>query len=146
LHDRGISASCHKKLEPSAPSSGRTGACARDRAHAEAVPGAADRLRRDAGHHLAARGGLVDEPALVAALQEGGLAGAALDVFDPEPPLPGNPLYAMPNVVPTPHVAAGTRDAFMEKRRFIFDNLARFWKGEPVENLVDLSPTPGRVT
>ena len=86
-----------------------------------------------------ARGGLVDEPALVTALQEGRLAGAALDVFDPEPPRPGNPLYALPNVVLTPHVAAGTRDAFMEKQRFIFDNLARFWAGEPVHELVDLS-------
>ena len=83
------------------------------------------------------RGGLVDEPALVAALEVGHLAGAALDVFDPEPPRRGNPLYAMPNVVLTPHVAAGTRDAFMEKQRFIFDNLARFWAGEPVEHLVE---------
>jgi phosphoglycerate dehydrogenase-like enzyme len=90
------------------------------------------------------RGGLVDEPALIAALQEGRLAGAALDVFDPEPPGIGNPLYAMPNVVLTPHVAAGTRDAFMEKMRFVFNNLERFWRGEPVENLVDLSDAAGR--
>jgi phosphoglycerate dehydrogenase-like enzyme len=85
-----------------------------------------------------ARGGLVDEVALIGALQEGRLAGAALDVFDPEPPFPNHPLYAMPNVVLMPHVAAGTRDAFMEKQRFIFDNLSRFWRGEPVENLVAL--------
>ena len=91
-----------------------------------------------------ARGGLVDEPALIAALHEGRLAGAALDVFDPEPPLSHNPLYGMPNVVLTPHVSAGTRDAFMEKQRFIFGNLARFWRGEQVENLVDLSGTAGR--
>ena len=52
---------------------------------------------------------------------------------------PGNPLYAMPNVVLTPHISAGTRDAFMEKQGFIFDNLERFWRGEPVENLVDLA-------
>jgi phosphoglycerate dehydrogenase-like enzyme len=82
------------------------------------------------------RGGLVDEAALVSALQRGRLAGAALDVFNPEPPQPGNLLYAMPNVVLTPHVAAGTRDAFMEKMRFIFANLQRFWRSEPVENLV----------
>jgi phosphoglycerate dehydrogenase-like enzyme len=90
------------------------------------------------------RGGLVDEPALIAALRDGRLAGAALDVFDPEPPGVDNPLYAMPNVVLTPHVAAGTRDAFMEKMAFIFANLGRFWRGEPVENLVDLSDAPGR--
>jgi phosphoglycerate dehydrogenase-like enzyme len=90
------------------------------------------------------RGGLVDEPALIAALRDGRLAGAALDVFDPEPPVAGNPLLAMPNVVLMPHVAAGTRDAFMEKMRFIFDNLERFWRGETVENLVNLSAAPGR--
>jgi phosphoglycerate dehydrogenase-like enzyme len=86
-----------------------------------------------------ARGGLVDEAALIAALQDGRLAGAALDVFDPEPPLPKHPLYAMANVVLMPHVAAGTRDAFMEKQRFIFDNLSRFWRGEPVENIIALT-------
>lgn len=91
-----------------------------------------------------ARGGLVDEAALVPALQEGRLAGAALDVFDPEPPELGNPLYAMPNVVLTPHVSAGTRDAFVEKMRFIFANLGRFWRGEPVENPVDLTSAAGR--
>jgi phosphoglycerate dehydrogenase-like enzyme len=90
------------------------------------------------------RGGLVDEPALIAALRDGRLAGAALDVFDPEPPVAGNPLLAMPNVVLMPHVAAGTRDAFMEKMRFIFDNLERFWRGETVEYLVDLSAAPER--
>jgi phosphoglycerate dehydrogenase-like enzyme len=90
------------------------------------------------------RGGLVDEPALIAALQESRIAGAALDVFDPEPPGSGNSLLAMPNVVLTPHVSAGTRDAFMEKMRFVFDNLEKFWRGEPVENLVDLSNAAGR--
>jgi phosphoglycerate dehydrogenase-like enzyme len=102
------------------------------------------RMRHGAYLVNTARGGLVHEQALIAALEEGHLAGVALDEFDPEPPLPGNPLYALPNVVLMPHVAAGTRDAFMEKQRFIFDNLARFWRGEPVENLVDLSEAAGR--
>lgn len=88
------------------------------------------------------RGGLVDEPALIAALAENRLAGAALDVFDPEPPRPGNPLLAMPNVVLTPHVAAGTRDAFMEKMTFVFSNLQRFWSGQPVENVVNATGAP----
>jgi phosphoglycerate dehydrogenase-like enzyme len=102
------------------------------------------RMKRGAYLVNTSRGGLVDEPALIAALQEGRLSGAALDVFDPEPPQADNPLFSMPNVVLTPHVAAGTRDAFMEKMCFVFDNLERFWRGEPVENLVDLSPAPER--
>lgn len=110
------------------------------------IIGAATLARMKPGAYLVntARGGLVDEAALVAALQGGRVAGAALDVFEPEPPAAGHPLYAMPNVVLTPHISAGTRDAFMEKQGFIFDNLARFWRGEPVENLVDLSPAPER--
>ena len=84
------------------------------------------------------RGGVLDEAALVAALESGHLAGAALDVFDPEPPLPDHPLYRFRNVVLTPHISAGTRDAFMAKMAFVFANLQRYWRGEPVEHLVDL--------
>ena len=56
----------------------------------------------------ASRGGVVDEGALIKVLQEGHLAGAGLDVFDPEPPLADNPLLKMNNVVLTPHIASNT--------------------------------------
>ena len=97
--------------------------------------------RMRAGAYLinTCRGGVLDEEALVAALARGHLAGAALDVFDPEPPPPGHPLYGFRNVVLTPHIAAGTRDAFMAKMAFVFANLDRYWRGDPVENLVDLA-------
>ncbi|MCC7046029.1 MAG: 2-hydroxyacid dehydrogenase [Alphaproteobacteria bacterium] len=85
----------------------------------------------------AARGGIVDEQALVAALRDGRIAGAALDVFEQEPSGPDHPLYAFPNVVLTPHVAAGTRDAFGKKMAFAFQNLEAFFDGRPVEYLVD---------
>jgi D-3-phosphoglycerate dehydrogenase len=58
-----------------------------------------------------ARGGLVDERALHAAIKEGGVAGAALDVFEQEPPPPDHPLVAMDEVVSTPHLGASTKEA-----------------------------------
>jgi D-3-phosphoglycerate dehydrogenase / 2-oxoglutarate reductase len=58
-----------------------------------------------------ARGSVIDEPALVAVLESGHLGGAALDVYDPEPPLPGNPLLRMDNVIVTPHFCAMTEES-----------------------------------
>lgn len=77
-----------------------------------------------------ARGALVDEAALARALEEQWIAGAGLDVFGQEPPRPGNPLLAMPNVILTPHVAAGTRDAYRTKMQAVFANMQRVARGE----------------
>jgi phosphoglycerate dehydrogenase-like enzyme len=81
-----------------------------------------------------ARGGLVDEQALLEMLQGGRLAGAALDVFEEEPVRAGHPLARLPNVVLTPHIAAGTRDALATKMKTIFANVQRFYRGEPLMN------------
>ena len=83
-----------------------------------------------------ARGGLIDETALVEALAGGRLAGAGLDVFETEPLPAGHPLAAFRNVVLTPHISAGTRDALAMKMRAIFANIARFYRGEPLRNEV----------
>lgn len=83
-----------------------------------------------------ARGALVDEPALVEALNRGQLAGAALDVLAQEPPDPANPLLHMDNVLVTPHISAGTSDALKAKMRAAFANMLRRTRGEPLVHLV----------
>jgi glyoxylate reductase len=83
-----------------------------------------------------ARGALVDEPALVRALDKGWIAGAGLDVLAQEPPRPDNPLLTRPNVILTPHVAAGTRDAYRTKMRAVFANMQRVARGEAPLNQV----------
>lgn len=94
------------------------------------------RMKRGAYLVNASRGGLVDEAALVSALQSGHLAGAAMDVFESEPMPAGHPLSRLDNVVLTPHIAAGTRDALATKMQAIFANLERFYRGEPLQNRV----------
>ncbi len=84
-----------------------------------------------------ARGAVVAEAALIQALRERWIAGAALDVFEQEPLPPEHPFWDMENVVLTPHISGGT-EIYNERAAEIFArNLARYLRGEPLENVVD---------
>jgi phosphoglycerate dehydrogenase-like enzyme len=77
-----------------------------------------------------ARGPCVDEAALIDALRDNRLAGAALDCTDPEPPAPGSPLWTMPNVLLTPHTGGETRQYEANVIAMLLENLERLWRGE----------------
>jgi phosphoglycerate dehydrogenase-like enzyme len=83
------------------------------------------------------RGHLIDEPALVASLAAGRLAGAALDVVEHEPLPADSPLWSMPNVLLTPHVSGLAPDYWGRAMRMFEENLRRFMDGRPLLNVVD---------
>ena len=93
----------------------------------------------------ASRGSVVDEAALVRALKDGHLAGAGLDVFDPEPPDPDNPLLKMTNVVVTPHIASSTDRGFYRMLTGTVDQILMVLRGEKPPFLVGPEAWPGRV-
>jgi len=84
-----------------------------------------------------ARGPLVDEHALVAALESGRLDSAALDVTPQEPPPPESPLWRAPRLIMTPHVGGQSGRRIDAMTEFFCDNLGRYLRGEALRNLVD---------
>lgn len=93
----------------------------------------------------ASRGPVIDEAALIRMMQEGHFAAAGLDVFDPEPPEPSNPLLAMKNVVTTPHIASGTDRGVYAMMHGVADQVIQVLNGERPPHLLDPSAWPGRV-
>jgi len=83
------------------------------------------------------RGPLVDEAALVEALRERRIGGAALDVFNEEPLPAGHPFYALNNLLLSPHAADHTPDWQQQAMKLFLDNFARYRKGEALQNVVD---------
>ena len=84
-----------------------------------------------------ARGAVVDEAAMIEALRDGHLRGAALDVFSKEPLPPTSPLWDMPNVIVSPH-SASTVDTENRKLTDLFcENLRRYLRGDPLLNVFD---------
>ncbi len=84
-----------------------------------------------------ARGAVVDEAALIAALQAGQLGGAALDVTEEEPLPPDSPLWDLPNVILTPHNSWSTPYLEERQKELFLENLSRYLAGEPLRNVVD---------
>ena len=82
------------------------------------------------------RGGIIDQQALIAALKEGRLAGAGLDVTDPEPPAPNDPIWDTPNLLLTPHFTAAVPDKIDRSLDVITENLRRYRAGEPMLNRI----------
>ena len=88
-----------------------------------------------------ARGDIVDGAALIAALQAGRLGGAALDVAEVEPLAPTSPLWDLPNVIISPHIAGGGSSGYPQQKALFAKNLLRFCAGEA---LLNVCRRPGR--
>jgi phosphoglycerate dehydrogenase-like enzyme len=84
-----------------------------------------------------ARGKLIDDGAVIEALKDGRLGGAALDVFTREPLESTSPYWDLPNVIITPHTSGAMQDYWTPLVALFSDNLRRFEKGEPLLNVVD---------
>ncbi|PJG50625.1 D-2-hydroxyacid dehydrogenase [Bradyrhizobium forestalis] len=97
-------------------------------------------MRRDAFLINIARGNVIVEGELIKALQVGSIAGAMLDVFEREPLPQDSPLWDMPNVIATPHVA-GSPSNYTERvfSSFLADNIERFLKGQNLKNVVNIA-------
>jgi D-3-phosphoglycerate dehydrogenase len=83
------------------------------------------------------RGPLVDEAALVEALEDGHLGGAGIDVYDPQPPAPDHPLYGIDQVVLTPHVASFTVEGRRRMGMTVVEDVLRALRGERPEYLAN---------
>ena len=83
------------------------------------------------------RGPVIDEAALITALRDGTIKGAALDVYDKEPLPDDHAFWGLPNVLLSPHCADHTTTWTDDAMRFFLENLGRYQSGEPLMNLVD---------
>jgi phosphoglycerate dehydrogenase-like enzyme len=98
-----------------------------------------DRIKRGAVLVNIARGKLIDDDAVVAALADGRLGGAALDVFTREPLDPNSPYWDLANVIVTPHTSGAMEDYWTPLLALFAENLRRFERGDQLLNLVDKS-------
>ena len=96
-----------------------------------------ERMKPGAGIINVGRASAMDYDALADLLRSGHLSGAIIDVFDPEPLLPDDPLWSVPNLIVTPHVSADDGDNYVPITLDIFlSNMRRYLNGEPLQNVV----------
>ena len=95
-------------------------------------------LKQDAFFIVISRGGIIDEPTLIRMLEEGKLAGAALDVAATEPLPADDPLWDAPNLFITPHSSPSSVQTTANVRHIMRENLKRFLNGEPLQNTVGI--------
>ena len=98
---------------------------------------ALDRLKRGAFLINVGRGKLIEDEAVIDALRDGRLGGAALDVFTREPLDAASPYWDLPNVIVTPHIAGAMEDYWTPLVSLFAENLRRFERGQPLLNIVD---------
>jgi phosphoglycerate dehydrogenase-like enzyme len=96
-----------------------------------------DLMKTEAGLINMGRAGIVDYEALVDKLTRGELAGAILDVFDPEPLPASSPLWRTPNLIMTPHCSSDAPDYADRTLDLFFDNFRRYLARRPLRNMVD---------
>ena len=101
------------------------------------IIGAADLAQMKAGAFIVntSRGPLIDQPALIAALREGRIAGAGLDVYDQEPLPADHPLLAAPNTVLTPHLGYVTEDNYRAYYNGAVEAVEAWLAGAPIRQL-----------
>ncbi|BBI33163.1 phosphoglycerate dehydrogenase [Cohnella abietis] len=92
-----------------------------------------------------ARGGIIDELALVDAIDAGQVAGAAFDVFESEPPAADHPFLSHPKIIVTPHLGASTIEAQENVAIDVSEQLLHILRGEPFKNAVNMPPVAAEV-
>jgi D-3-phosphoglycerate dehydrogenase len=92
-----------------------------------------------------ARGGIIDEMALVEAINQGIVAGAAFDVFESEPPQADHPFLNNPNIIVTPHLGASTIEAQENVAIDVSEEVLHILRNEPFKNAVNMPPVPANV-
>lgn len=104
-----------------------------------------DRMKKGVRIINCARGGIIDESAIIEAIDKGIVAGAAFDVFENEPPAPDHPFLNHPKIIVTPHLGASTIEAQENVAIDVSEEVLHILREEPFKNAVNMPPVPANV-